>query len=96
MQEVIPGATPEGYIVQDYFNQQSQPIVIVAAQKLRQPTMFSNQSVHVSIPSSNIAECIQSIVEYFQRIRYCGLFGAEFKRDPRDGQFKLLEVKLAS
>jgi predicted ATP-grasp superfamily ATP-dependent carboligase len=96
VQEVIPGPTSEGYILQGYFNQQSQPIVIVAAQKLRQPTMFSNQSVQVSIPPSSIAECIQSIVDYFQQIQYRGLFGAEFKRDPRDGQLKLLEVNARS
>jgi predicted ATP-grasp superfamily ATP-dependent carboligase len=96
VQEVIPGPTSEGYILQGYLNQQSQPIVIVAAQKLRQPTMFSNQSVQVSIPPSSIAECIQSIVDYFQQIQYRGLFGAEFKRDPRDGQLKLLEVNARS
>jgi predicted ATP-grasp superfamily ATP-dependent carboligase len=96
LQEVIPGPTTAGYIFQGYFDQRSQPIVIVAAQKLRQPTMFSNQSIHVSIPPTSVTECIQFIVDYFQRIQYRGLFGAEFKKDRRDGEFKLLEVNARS
>ena len=95
-QEVIPGPTMEGYIFQGYFDQRSQPIVIVGAQKLRQPTMFSNQSIHRSVPPTSVTECIQCIVDYFQQIHYRGLFGAEFKRDPRDGRFKLLEVNARS
>jgi predicted ATP-grasp superfamily ATP-dependent carboligase len=35
-------------------------------------------------------------VDYFHQIQYRGLFGAEFKRDPRDGQLKLLEVNARS
>jgi predicted ATP-grasp superfamily ATP-dependent carboligase len=30
---------------------------------------------------------------YLQNIRYHGLMEAEFKKDPPDGRFKLLEVK---
>jgi predicted ATP-grasp superfamily ATP-dependent carboligase len=36
------------------------------------------------------------LIDYFQAIGYRGLFGAEFKRDPRDGRFKLLEVNARS
>jgi predicted ATP-grasp superfamily ATP-dependent carboligase len=96
VQEVIPGPATNGYVVQGYFNQRSQPIVMVAAQKLRQPTMFSNDSIEVVIPRTQAEECIQHILEYFHQIQYRGLFGAEFKRDPRDGRFKLLEVNARS
>jgi predicted ATP-grasp superfamily ATP-dependent carboligase len=96
VQEVIPGPATNGYIIQGYFNQRSRPIVIVPAQKIRQPTMFSNESIEVVIPRIHAEECIQHLLDYFHQIQYCGLFGAEFKRDARDGSFKLLEVNARS
>jgi predicted ATP-grasp superfamily ATP-dependent carboligase len=96
VQEVIPGPATLGYLFQGYFDKASQPIVIVASQKLRQRSMFANSSAEVSIPWTKVPQCIQILVDYFQAIGYRGLFGAEFKQDPRDGTFKLLEVNARS
>jgi predicted ATP-grasp superfamily ATP-dependent carboligase len=38
----------------------------------------------------------QQLITYLQRIGYRGLFGEEFKLDPRDGVFKLLEINARS
>jgi predicted ATP-grasp superfamily ATP-dependent carboligase len=96
LQEIIPGPTRTLYHLRGYFNHDSQPIVLLASQKLRQPTMFSDNTALVSIPLTELSGGVNMIVRYFQQIGYTGLFGADFKRDPRDGCVKLLEINARS
>jgi predicted ATP-grasp superfamily ATP-dependent carboligase len=96
LQEIIPGPTRTLYHLRGYFDRRSQPIVLLASQKLRQPTMFSDNTALVSIPLTELADGVKLIVRYFQQIGYTGLFGADFKRDPRDGGVKLLEINARS
>jgi predicted ATP-grasp superfamily ATP-dependent carboligase len=96
IQEIIPGPVTAGYTLRGYLNHDSRPLVLYATQKLRQPTMFSNNTAWVTIPLSRIQEITAPLLRYFQAIGYRGLFGAEFKQDPRDGVFKLLEVNARS
>jgi predicted ATP-grasp superfamily ATP-dependent carboligase len=96
VQEIIPGAATQGVLFQGYFDRASRPIVMVASRKLRQASMFANSSAEVSIPHVQVHSCAEILTTYFQAIGYRGLFGAEFKRDPRDGVYKLLEVNARS
>jgi predicted ATP-grasp superfamily ATP-dependent carboligase len=96
LQEIIPGPTTNGYVIRGYLDQHSQPLALMATQKIRQPSTFSNNIVKVSIPLTHIAEGVDILLPYLQGIQYHGLFGAEFKRDPRDGQLKLLEINARS
>jgi predicted ATP-grasp superfamily ATP-dependent carboligase len=68
----------------------------MADQKFRKPIMFSNPTVHRSIPLSYVSQAKKSLIKYFQDVKYRGLFMAEFKKDPRDGVFKLLEINARS
>jgi predicted ATP-grasp superfamily ATP-dependent carboligase len=96
VQETIPGPTENGYYLIGYLDRASCPLVLVAVQKVRQISMFANTSVDVTIPRSQVQDFEKVLLQYLQTIGYRGLFGAEFKRDPRDGQFKLLEINARS
>jgi predicted ATP-grasp superfamily ATP-dependent carboligase len=96
VQEIIPGPVTNGYTLRGYLDQQSHPRVLYATQKLRQPSLFSNNTAWVTIPLSTIADFANVILNYLRTLGYTGLFGAEFKRDPRDGRWKLLEINARS
>jgi predicted ATP-grasp superfamily ATP-dependent carboligase len=96
VQEIIHGPTENGYYVQGYLDRASQPLLISSSRKIRQSSMFANTSIDISIPRSQILTAETTLLAYLQAIGYRGLFGAEFKQDPRDGECKLLEVNARS
>jgi D-aspartate ligase len=46
----------------------------------------------VSVPLADVAQAVESARCVLDAVGYHGIFSAEFKRDPRDGLFKLLEI----
>jgi predicted ATP-grasp superfamily ATP-dependent carboligase len=46
----------------------------------------------VSVALEDVAPAAAALTRLLDRINYRGVFSAEFKRDPRDNQFKILEV----
>lgn len=92
LQEIIPGN--KLYLFYGYFNRQSVPLGICGYDKVRQfPRDFGIGTVCRSI---NRSQPIQAAVEYLQNIGYYGLAEPEFKLDPRDGQYKLIEINTRS
>jgi len=88
LQEIIPGSTL--YLFYAYFNRQSFPLGICGYDKVRQfPKDFGIGTI---CRSANRAQPIQAGVQYLQNIGYYGLAEPEFKLDPRDGQYKLIEI----
>jgi predicted ATP-grasp superfamily ATP-dependent carboligase len=88
IQEIIQGK--KIYMFYAYFNKQSEPIVICGYDKLRQyPPDFGSgslcKSAWRSVP-------IDSATQVLKAIKYHGMAEPEFKRDPRDGEYKLLEI----
>ena len=88
IQEIIPGK--EIYMFYTYFNKKSEPIAICGYDKLRQyPPDFGCgslcKSAWRSVP-------IDSAIQVLKAIKYHGIAEPEFKRDPRDGKYKLLEI----
>ncbi len=72
-------------------------LALFARQRLRMwPLSFGNSTVCVSVPLSKVEALRKTIVEYLQSIGFHGIFSAEFKKDPRDGIGKLLEVNARS
>lgn len=96
IQEIIPGAATQGYTVRGYFDRQSRPKVLFVTQKIRQPHMFSNNCVKLSVPITQIKDAVHALIHYLRSLQYRGIFGAELKRDPRDGTLKLLEINARS
>jgi predicted ATP-grasp superfamily ATP-dependent carboligase len=95
VQEIIPGPMTNDYIIRGYYNQASRLMGVFAMQTVRsQP--FSVSSALVSVPLCDVAEFAPIITDYLAALYYRGVFMAEFKRDARDGRFKLLEVNARS
>ena len=88
IQEIIPGK--EIYMFYTYFNKKSEPIAICGYDKLRQYTPdFGSGSLCKSawrpVP-------IDLAIQVLKAVKYHGMAEPEFKRDPRDGEYKLLEI----
>jgi predicted ATP-grasp superfamily ATP-dependent carboligase len=96
MQEVIAGPTTNLYTINGYFDVRSRPLFLIARRKIRQPTMFSNNSVALSVPLTEVEKPVQYIVEYLSSLKYRGLFTSEWKKSIRDDRFYLLEVNARS
>jgi predicted ATP-grasp superfamily ATP-dependent carboligase len=96
LQEIIPGPPSTEYAIRGYMDKQSQPIVLMAIQRIRSFQMFKPRPIMWSIPLSTVGDFAKVIITYLQNIKYSGLFVAEFKRDPRDDAFKLFEINARS
>jgi predicted ATP-grasp superfamily ATP-dependent carboligase len=96
VQQIVEGPTDDGYNIKGYFNRGGMLALLISKRKVWQPTMFSNPSVTVTIPHADAEKFTQPFLKYMKHHNYRGLFGAEFKRDSRDGQVKLLEVNARS
>jgi predicted ATP-grasp superfamily ATP-dependent carboligase len=90
IQEIIPGGgdTQVSYCA---FYRDGQPHGVLTARRERQhPREFGRAATYVE--TSDVPE-IEPLAERFLRaIDHYGLVEIEFKRDPRDGEYKLLDV----
>lgn len=89
IQEVIPG--PDGNLayISFYLNRQSKPLSIFAGRKLRVlPIGFGSASY---VRSFHDPDLERVTLQLLSGVRYQGLGGIEFKKDPRDGRYKLVE-----
>jgi D-aspartate ligase len=90
IQEMIPGCGEHqfafGALCVD-----GKPLATVTARRLRQyPTTFGRSSSYVeTIENSRVEDDAR---RFLQALRFTGLVEVEFKQDPRDGQYKILDV----
>ena len=56
------------------------------------PADFGNSSYCTSIPLAEVSSPIEHLTALLSKLNYRGIFSAEFKRDSRDGKFRILEV----
>lgn len=90
IQEVIPGKEDCIYSVKTFFDEQMNLIGLWMNQKLHQfPPHFGSTALALSIRDE---EVIQSAITFLSEIKFKGLAIAEFKRDPRDGHLKFIEI----
>jgi predicted ATP-grasp superfamily ATP-dependent carboligase len=92
VQQIIVGPDENHIYIDGYFDVNSQPVILFARRCIRKPSVFDNSSTGISIPLSDVADLKDMIVRYLTRIKYRGIFGAEFKKDLRDDASRLLEV----
>lgn len=90
VQEIVPGDGREQYSYCAFY-QHGRPHSTLTARRLRQhPREFGRAATYVETVD---ASGIERLAERFLRaIDYHGLVEIEFKRDPRDGRYKLLDV----
>ncbi len=90
IQEIIPGDGRHQY---SYcaFVQDGQPHSTLIAQRARQhPREFGRAASYVETVELPVIE--ELAARFLKSIRYSGLVEIEFKLDPRDGRYKLLDV----
>ena len=90
LQEIIPGGDGEVFIAGGYHDAQSRCLALFTGRKLRQhPRGFGVSRLCESGWSETIAELTLQILA---EVGYQGVSDVEFKRDPRDGRFKFMEI----
>jgi len=90
LQEIIPGDGHEQY---SYcaFVRHGEPHSWLTARRLRQhPREFGRAATYVETVEAPEVEELSK--RFLRKINYNGLVEIEFKRDPRDGKYKLLDV----
>ena len=88
--EIVPGSDDTSFSYYTYLDENGHPLFDLTKQKLRQyPNGFGLGSYHVTDWRPEVAELGRKLV---QGIGLRGMVNPEFKRDPRDGLLKLMEV----
>jgi predicted ATP-grasp superfamily ATP-dependent carboligase/cellulose synthase/poly-beta-1,6-N-acetylglucosamine synthase-like glycosyltransferase len=90
LQEVIPGPETNIFVGGLYTDDRAQVRSLFTARKYRQyPPMYGSGSYMESCWSDEIAELSTELVT---RLAYRGICGTEYKWDPRDEEWKLIEM----
>lgn len=93
LQEYIPGSFAEHYFIDGYVDRAGVIKGLFARRRLRiYPPDFGNSTSMVSVPLADVPGAVDTVRRVLAEVKYRGIFSAEFKRDERDGLFKLLEV----
>ncbi len=96
-QEYVPGSAAEHYFIDGFRDRTGTVTGLLARRRLRIfPRDFGNSSYCESIPLSDVAPAETNLRNLLTTLDYRGIFSAEFKRDARDGLFRILEVNIRS
>jgi len=92
-QEYIPGGVDDHYFIDGFRDREGNYPGLFARRRRRiYPPDFGNSSYCESIPLVDVEGAWESLSRMLSALQYRGIFSAEFKRDARDGKFKILEV----
>jgi predicted ATP-grasp superfamily ATP-dependent carboligase len=90
LQEFIPGPDTALHGVLAYCGAAGEPLALFTKQKLQQqPPLAGNGSLQVSTWQPELADLTRRILA---SLGYGGLVSIEYKLDPRDARFKLIEI----
>jgi predicted ATP-grasp superfamily ATP-dependent carboligase len=90
VQELIPGGDDTLYTIGSYVARDGRPLGVFSGRKLRQtPPGIGTCRVGEAVW---VQDAVDSALRLLERFGYFGLSQVEFKRDPRDGKFKLMEI----
>ena len=90
LQDIVPGGDDELWTVGSYLNARSEPLAVFTGRKLRQhPRQFGTARFAESVWVPELAD---AGLRLLGELGYHGVSQVEFKRDPRDGRFRLMEV----
>lgn len=93
LQEYIPGPPTAHYFVDGFVDRAGEIRARFARRRLRMdPPDFGNSTAMFSVPLGEVSDATKSLDRLLTAVGYRGIFSAEFKRDQRDGVFKILEV----
>jgi predicted ATP-grasp superfamily ATP-dependent carboligase len=90
VQELIPGGDDELYSLGSYLREDGEPLGLFSGRKLKQvPPLVGTCRVGESVW---VQEVVDAGLRLLKALGFHGISQVEFKRDPRDGRFKLMEV----
>jgi len=90
VQELIPGGDEELYSLGSYLRADSEPLGLFSGRKLKQvPPLVGTCRVGEAVW---VQEVVDAGLRLLEALGFHGISQVEFKRDPRDGRFKLMEV----
>jgi predicted ATP-grasp superfamily ATP-dependent carboligase len=87
--EIIPGGDDQYFSYYSYLDPDGRPLYHFCKRKLRQwPVHFGLTTYHEAIWDPRVAELG---LKFFQGVGLRGVGNVEFKLDPRDGEYKIIE-----
>jgi predicted ATP-grasp superfamily ATP-dependent carboligase len=90
IQEIVPGPDSELYGYLAFWDARGREALWLTKRKLRQnPPHFGDGSLQITVDAPIVAEQSR---RFLSTLGYVGFVGVEFKRDPRDGTFRLMEI----
>jgi D-aspartate ligase len=90
VQELVPGGDDRLYTVGSYLTRDGRPLGVFSGRKLQQtPPGIGTCRVGEAVW---VQEAVDAALRLLGSLGYYGLSQVEFKRDPRDGRFKLMEI----
>jgi predicted ATP-grasp superfamily ATP-dependent carboligase len=90
VQELVPGGDDTLYTVGSYLDAGGRALGVFCGRKLRQtPRGIGTCRVGEAVWVQEVVDAALRLLAAFE---YRGLSQVEFKRDPRDGRFKLMEI----
>jgi predicted ATP-grasp superfamily ATP-dependent carboligase len=90
LQEYIPGRDDRLYSLHAYISREGKPLALFTGQKIR--TWPTYAGIGCFVRSVYVPEIIASGTRLLQDMGYTGVALLQFKRDEKDGVFKLLEI----
>ncbi len=92
-QEYVPGSSAEHYFVDGFRDRSGMMTGLFARRRIRiYPKDFGNSSYCHSIALADVQGAVDNLTKLLSLLAYRGIFSAEFKRDARTGEFRMLEV----
>jgi predicted ATP-grasp superfamily ATP-dependent carboligase len=93
LQEYIPGSADEHFFIDGYADHGGVVKALFARRRQRMyPLDFGYSTAMVSVPLSAVEAAVDCVLRVLAAADYRGIFSVEFKRDRRDGLFRLLEI----
>ena len=93
LQEYVPGPPTHCYLLDGFIDREGRVRGLFARQRLRQfPSDFGNSTAVRSVAREEVRDAEEALLDVLGGIGYRGVFNAEFKRDARDGSFRLFEI----
>jgi D-aspartate ligase len=90
VQEIIPGDGDCQFSYCAFYRDGATPSVLTAVRSRQHPREFGRAATYVE--SVDVPEIEELSERFLKAIHYYGVVEIEYKRDPRDGKYKLLDV----
>lgn len=94
-QEYIPGPSDLHYFIDGFADRAGQVRALLSRRRTRMfPRDYGNSTFMETVPLETLPAAVADLKRLLADLSYRGIFSAEFKHDPRDGVYRLLEVNV--